>query len=618
MSALEELRRGLSDPPGEFGPIPFWFWNDDLDDREILRQIADFQRHGVHGFVIHPRVGLPRSLGWMSDALLRHYATAIEEAARRGMKVMLYDEGMYPSGSSSGQVVAEDQRFACRGLVRRDLPEGREAVPGPGENLLAVVRRSDGSRMAVYDRRLGSTIRGLHYDGEGPKEDAPPAADILNPEAVSVFLRLVYDGFAARFSRWFGSTVTAVFTDEPGIMGRYGGTEAMPGTTDILSHVNRILGYDFTPHLPALWSGREPDAPRYRRDYERAVHVRLEETYYRPLSRWCAAHGIALAGHPAVGDEMDSLRWFQIPGQDLVWRRILPDHPSALQGPESTQAKGSSSAMRHAGRRRNANEFCGAYGHELSWADMLWLSRWCLVRGVNLLVPHAFYYSVRGPRLDERPPDVGPHSPWWERYREHADEVRRLCWLDVEAAHVCGLAILAPEDRLPWRAAEACFRNQRDFNYLSGRDIGDRAVLDREGIRVEAMSYGALIVEEEPAPKLAERLAPLADAGRLLRWGEGAGEAHLLERLEALVPADVRLKPACPAVRVRHVVKAGVHAYLLFNEESSDVETTVSLSVQGPRRLYDPVADTLDRADPAGPLRLPGHALRVILVEKDG
>ena len=31
------------------------------DDDEIARQMAEFQAHGVDAFVIHPRVGLPRS-----------------------------------------------------------------------------------------------------------------------------------------------------------------------------------------------------------------------------------------------------------------------------------------------------------------------------------------------------------------------------------------------------------------------------------------------------------------------------------------------------------------------------------------------------------------------------
>ncbi len=59
---------------------PFWFWNDDLQDGELIRQIADFQAHGVDGFVIHPRVGLPRHLGWMLPGLLDHIRTALSEA----------------------------------------------------------------------------------------------------------------------------------------------------------------------------------------------------------------------------------------------------------------------------------------------------------------------------------------------------------------------------------------------------------------------------------------------------------------------------------------------------------------------------------------------------------
>ena len=72
----------FTNPPTEFSVLPFWFWNDGLDADEIRRQIADFDVHGVHGFMIHPRVGLPRALGWMSEGLLAFYDVAIEAAAR--------------------------------------------------------------------------------------------------------------------------------------------------------------------------------------------------------------------------------------------------------------------------------------------------------------------------------------------------------------------------------------------------------------------------------------------------------------------------------------------------------------------------------------------------------
>ena len=105
----------------EFSQAPFWFWNDELNEEEISRQLDEFQARGVHAFVIHPRAGLPESLAWMSIRLLDYMRFAIEEAKQRNMWVILYDEGMYPSGSSAGQVVAENPDFACRGWVAIDL-----------------------------------------------------------------------------------------------------------------------------------------------------------------------------------------------------------------------------------------------------------------------------------------------------------------------------------------------------------------------------------------------------------------------------------------------------------------------------------------------------------------
>ena len=99
----------------------------------------------------------------MSEALLGFYDAAIEEAGRRGMQVVLYDEGMYPSGSSAGQVVEENPAFQARCLEARELGEGEEPRLGSDETLAAVVRRQGGGRVAVVDRKMDAYIRGLHY-----------------------------------------------------------------------------------------------------------------------------------------------------------------------------------------------------------------------------------------------------------------------------------------------------------------------------------------------------------------------------------------------------------------------------------------------------------------------
>ncbi len=632
--------KGWMNPPLEFSQAPFWFWNDELSEEQIVRQLEDFRAHGVYGFVIHPRAGLPRSIGWMSERMIHFMRFAIEQAARREMWVVLYDEGMYPSGSASGQVVAENPAFRTRALFCIDLDQarpgteqsgirigddGRPALTA-GQHLVATVRRkAGGHRLAVIDRaaRPGySVIRGLHFLEDDPPrrpdhkevpENSPPAADILNPEAVACFIRLVYQRFYDEFGDHFGKTVRAIFTDEPSLLARRPEPGAVGGTTGILDYISAWLGYDFTPHLPCLWYKDEPDAERYRRDYHRALQARLEETFYRPIWQWCTAHGIALTGHPAAPDDIGHLRYFHVPGQDVVWRYIEPGKPSALEGAQSTQAKCASSAMLHLSRRRNSNEYCGAYGHNFTFEEMKWLTHWLIVRGCNMLYPHAFYYSVRGPRIDERPPDVGPNSPWWDHYKPYADSCRRLCWLNTDGKHVCALAILGRNDYLPWRAVKVCLQHQRDFNYLEARHLWEDAEVTPEGIRIAGMHYRALIVEGESPAKAESALKILDNAGRLIRWNTDLGDAELVRKIDRWVPIDVRIWPAEPDLRVRHVIKDGMDCYLLFNEGDKDFSVHLDLSAKGGRFLLDLKTAKARRLDDDQALPFERHEMKVLM-----
>src|SRR5665811_2022530 len=220
------------DPPHEFSIMPFWFWNDTLKDEEIIRQIADFEAHGVYGFVIHPRIGLPENVKWLSPEMIHSMNVAINEASRRKMYVVLYDEGMYPSGSSSGQVVARNPEHAARGLVKIDLKPGETVKLPEGGKLITIINRPAGERVAVIDQPSGANIRGLHYIGEGSgqvKEETPPAGDILNPDAVTSFMELVYDRYAKEFGKYFGITVLGIFTDEPSPLGRGTARGIVPG-----------------------------------------------------------------------------------------------------------------------------------------------------------------------------------------------------------------------------------------------------------------------------------------------------------------------------------------------------------------------------------------------------
>ena len=626
-STVAELEREFRTPPKEFSLLPFWFWNDALDHNELARQIADFEAHGVYGFTIHPRIGLPEDSGWMSPKLLDAMRFALEEARRRGMFVLLYDEGMYPSGSSAGQVVGLDRSYAARGFLRVPLtPEGKPVDTklsiGDDWNYVGEYARANGDKVAIYDAPSNGVIRGLHYLGDEskrPGEFSPPAADLLNPGAVDAFIQLVYQRFYDEFGEFFkDGTVVGIFTDEPSILGRGPRRDMKNGNLQALPTINRYLGYDFKPYLLDLWEDVSSESKRRRAEYEVAVKLALEEIYYGRISAWCEAHGTALAGHPESSTDIGVLRKFHIPGQDIVWRYIEPG-AKAFDPTHSPMAKVASSAMVHDNRRRNLNEIFGAYGFNLTYDEMLWLINWCAARGQNMFTPHAFYYSTRGPRLEERPPDVGPHSPWWERYKTFAEYCARLCWLNTDSVAAIPVAILVDSNRATAYATRTLMREQIDFNYLELRLLAE-AEITRDTIRLGNAEYrAALIPPGYPIDEhTRELLAPFAAAGRAVRLTEGAAQIanaqlarnddDMLKILRELVRYDVATysglhtarsaRSLAPGLRVRRVRKGSVEFYFLFNEEDAPIATHVSFAadIGGRVRRWNPTTGEITDA----------------------
>lgn len=617
-------------PPREFSVMPFWFWNDTLKADEIIRQIADFDEHGVYGFVIHPRMGMPKGMRFLSPEMLAYMKVAIEEAERRNMKVILYDEGSYPSGSAEGQVVERNPAHAVRGLARIILKSGETPKLEENWNLVTIVEPPKGERFAVVERPTQGHIRGLHWTyEEKEKEDLPPAGDILNPEAVTSFIEIVYDKFYANFGEHFGKTVIAVFTDEPDPLGRGARRGIVEGNAKLLPRINEILGYDITPHFADLWTKDGENWEKHRKDYERAITFCLEENYYGRLSKWCDDHGIALTGHPAKSMDLGAQKYFQIPGQDLVWRYVEPG-PKALEGEHSTMAKNASSAMVHLDRRRNSNELYGAYGHNLTYDEMVWLANWCFVRGQNLLYPHAFYYSIRGARFNERPPDVGPNAKWWNTYKGFADACRRLSWLNTDSKQICEVAILGDANWLPDESAKVCYQSQHDFNYLELQHLVNDANINKNGVHIAGMNYKAVVLDGAVtlSGKMISKLQKLSENGRLIIWKDSPFVAKfpkaiiainpktLITEIDKLVEPNLKLQPASENIRYRHVEKEGTHYYILFNEQETVVTTTLNIAIEGEKWWLDEFTAKATTAEIDKQVSFKPHELKILMIQK--
>jgi hypothetical protein len=655
------LEREFRDPPREFTLLPFWFWNDELTNDEIARQIEDFDRHGVHGFTIHPRIGLPEDCGWMSPKLLAAMRFALEEAERRDMRVMLYDEGMYPSGASAGQVVEEDPAYSARGFVRAVFAaDGTQLEPRPRVQddwiLIEEYQNDKGETIRIYDAPSGGVIRGLHYIGDEsnrPREFSPPAADLLYAPAVDAFIRLVYQRYYDEFEEFFKSgVIVGIFTDEPSILGRGAMGGMKNGSLRSLDVINNCGGMDFRPHLRELWETTSPESATIRARYNKAVQLALEEIYYDRISRWCVEHGTNLCGHPEGSGDIGVLSKFQTPGQDIVWRYIEPG-AKAFDPRHSVMAKVASSAALHNGARRNLNEIFGAYGHDLTYEECVWLINWCVARGQNMFLPHAFFYSIRGPRFDERPPDVGPHSEWWEGYNVFADYCARLCWLNTDSQVVAPTAILVDSGVAPVWMTRELTRNQLDFNYLETRLLKDAqiALQPEPVIALPSASYKTLLTLPSAAtlasPTLLNKAATTgrliclkSDSSRFDKLSDAPiaaeNEEEILELVRRFSGVDVATiapenaqkgdaTPAfpslAPGLRARHVIKGGVDFYFLFNEEADPIDAFLTFAADdGSARVreWDPSTGSISDVsrNPERPtifrIKLSPHETRIL------
>lgn len=560
---VAEEWREMMEPPEEFTPVPFWFFNDKPDETKIRFQLEDFAKKGVHAFVLHPRIGIPEDIPYLSPEYFDAIRFIVKTASETGMKVVLYDEGMYPSGSAHGMVVRENPEFASKGITLANVADGPETA----DHREVVARLKDGGFL-VYGF-TGGTIRGIHFGEDDGEAGAPKAADILNPEAVRTFIRLTHERYYEELKEFFGTTVCGFFTDEPCALGRNasGFREWAPG----LEAEIKEAGGD-PADLGALFEDRENQTTRI---YRSLIKRRLRETYYRPLSDWCENHGIALMGHPAESDDIEEEFYFHVPGQDLIMRRVVP-MTGGISGRDSVQAKLTADIARLLGCSRNMNECFGVCGREgnawhFTGGDMKWYIDWLGIRGVNLFVPHAFYYSIAGKRKEERPPDVGPMNIWWPHYRCFSDYIKRVSWLMTDSKDRAGVAVLCDNNNVPAEAVAKLYENQIGFHYLpvslmkGGREENGKFQIGDCCYEVILNVLG----EAYESPSALQKLRLAHSAEEVLK---------LAEREEYAMLKTVVTEPPAKDLRAVRRTKGKHEVVFLSNEGGAFIQTRLSVT----------------------------------------
>ncbi|MGN0251207.1 MAG: hypothetical protein ACI4EH_07630 [Oliverpabstia sp.] len=543
MSNIQKFLSELFCPSDEFTPVPFWFFNDRPDEQKIKEQLEDYVQKGIHGLVLHPRIGIPRDIPYLSEAYFDVVKYIVKTASNLNMKIVLYDEGMYPSGSAHGMVVELHPEYASRGI---------RIVDDPSE--ASVLTMLPNGRYMVRGF-TGGNIRGIHFGEDDGELFAPKSADILNPESVKLFIHLTHERYYKELSEYFGNTIIGFFTDEPCALGRNSGDwkEWADGMEEEISAEGGRL-----EELEALFTGGDNITTQI---YHRLVKKHLRETFYRPLSQWCESHGIALMGHPAESDDIEEEFYFHIPGQDLIMRRVEPKE-GGITGKESVQGKLSADIARHLHRRRNASECFGVcYRKCQPWyftgEDMKWYIDWLGMRGVNLFIPHAFYYSVEGIRKEERPPDVGPNNIWWKHYRKFSDYMKRMSFLMTDSYDEALVAVLCDDNQVPWEEVQFLYEHQIPFHYLPISMLKNCTVKDGK-IYCGIYAYEAIL--KIPELKMEKSRLPI----RMYESAKQIPEDMIISRRAKIIGS-------CKSLRLAHFYKNEMEMYLLSNEGRTEI-----------------------------------------------
>jgi len=115
----------FAEPPLRCKSRPLWFWNQAGTTPEQIRRIMIEcrDRSGYHGFGILPAVEREKYLG---DEYFALYGEALKMARKLGLKMCLYDEYWFPSGSAGGQFA---KRFPHLVMKRLDMQAAEAEGP---------------------------------------------------------------------------------------------------------------------------------------------------------------------------------------------------------------------------------------------------------------------------------------------------------------------------------------------------------------------------------------------------------------------------------------------------------------------------------------------------------
>ena len=509
------------------GSIPFWSWNDRLEEEELRRQIRVMHDLGMNGFFMHARGGLETE--YLSDEWFSCVDACVDEARKLGMEAWSYDENGWPSGFAGGKLL-EDKKNHATYLKYEKV----ESWPSDMENVLGVYTLVDGTLT-----RVAAPVDGISEYHVITQAWDSSYVDTMDAEITAKFLAETHDEYKKRCdASEFGHAMPGFFTDEPQYY-RWGTvwSDKMP------AEFEAAYGYNVLDRLPALFIDFDGDK-EFRYDYWKLCHTLFINHWVRPVYEWCEANGCRLTGHAVeetslsgqmmcCGGVMPFYEYEHIPGIDYLGRGLADDIAPKQLG----------SACAQLGKKKALSEMFGCCGWDVTPTELKRIAELQYAGGVNVMCQHLYAYSVRGQRKRDYPANYSEHLPWQDKMKEFDNYFNNLGYLLSLGEEYANTLVIHP-----MHAAYLTYKRQGEYgsvkeaedafhalsNKLSQAQIpyhwGDECMMAKMGsvegkkIRVGLCTYDYVVVpsfDTIDASTAALLREFLANGGHVWCYGEG-------------------------------------------------------------------------------------------------
>ena len=557
----------------------------------------------------------------------------VQLAHSMGLRVWIYDEKGYPSGTAGGLVLAKMPESEAEGLIR--------SFDASGRPYYEVRKLFEGTHATAnfFERR--------HY------------VNILDRDAVARFLEVTHDRYD-RALHPIGEYVEAFFTDEPSLISTYvpAGLDyprTLPWHRDLPKAFRERKGYDLTQHWESLFVDTGDIDRKVRCDFYEVIADLCAETYFAQLQTWCNTHHVASSGHllgeetlvwqtDFDGDPFTCYRKFDIPGIDM----ILSNPERIMKERFFLVPKVAGSAARLQGKRRvmcEISDFFGLMGgHHATLAQMKSTAGILMSLGITDFVS---MYTISLHPGEPPEPSLKARRYSAAEFRTYTDYVDRVNRLFSEGERLTRVAVLhpivslwahfTPSERSMYELhpselvrfiddgfANLCrdlLQNQIDYDIVDERSLanarieGGTLVIGQlrydvlvlppmDTIRTRTMEKITLLVDGGGSvlahPMFPEYAAEGPDDDQVIRrsvekiiakggfGGSTAQAAPLPYLVKSRVPPRCVLSPSTPRILCTTLSRKEGQAFFLVNTSAEEYRGVVTFRSTGATTLLDP------------------------------